>query len=104
MGVDSPVRIRIRVGWRAPPRANHPASLLDYPDRMRNEKLACVIAAVLSKQLETHVCVAQGIGYTEWMAGGAGFAVLHDGANWSPKQIVAAALKVLPPPPKRKKK
>ena len=104
MGVDSLARFWYRVGWKAPPRTNHPASFLDYTDRMRNEKLACVIAAVLSKQLETHVCVAQGAGYTEWTARGAGFAVLHDGANWSPKQIVAAALKVLPPPPKRKKK
>lgn len=72
---------------------------------MRNERVVCVVAAYLSKQLKKHVGIIQGDGYTEWVVGEAGFALVSDGANWTPKQIVVQAMQhlyVAPVPKKRK--
>lgn len=72
---------------------------------MRNERVVCVIAAYLSKQLKCHIGIIQGDGYTEWSTGERGFALLKDGTDWNPKQIVVQAVKYLyvPPPPKKRK-
>lgn len=72
---------------------------------MRNERVVCVIAAYLSKNLGCHVGIIQGDGYTEWTTGDRGFALINEGKDWTPKQIAVHALKhlyVAPPQKKRK--
>ena len=64
---------------------------------MRDERLVCVIAAAVSKQLGVPVSILQTSRFTEWRTDDKGFAVGPTATSYPPRKLVDVLVNYLRP-------